>query len=529
MMARISKLQKTIAGGAIIIALFSVLSRLLGLFRDRLLSSTFGAGEILDAYYAAFRLPDLIFNTLILGALSSAFIPIFLKYWSKNKEEAWRITNSVFNILFLTVLALGLVAFILAPSVVKYLVPGFDLETQSLTISLTRIMLIGILFFTCSNIASSVLNSFRRFLAYSLAPLMYNLGIIFGIVFLVPKTSLGLNGLAWGVVLGAAGHFLIQVPALLKVGYRWKPIIKSHPAIKRIITLMLPRCFGLAVGQLNFVVITLIASTITIGAVAIYSLAFNLFNVPVGIFGISLAISIFPALSQNFATGDKKTFVTQLSKTICRILYLIIPITAIYLALRIQIVRLILGAGVFSWRDTILTASTLGFFSISLLAQSLIPLFSKAFYATHNTLTPVKIAVVSFVVNIIGCLVLGSLIGIGGLALAFSLASFINLILLYYFFHKKILPLPNKKLGWSFFRAIGLSLIMLIVIQLSKNLVGSLVDMQTFIGVSAQTVIAGTAGLLFYFIVSLLLHFPEVDPVRKLIPQTLKNILTHHK
>ena len=377
MIAKIYRLQKTIAGGAMIIALFSVLSRLLGLFRDRLLSSSFGAGQILDAYYAAFRLPDLIFNTLILGALSSAFIPIFLKYWNKDKEEAWKITNSVFNTLFLIVLVLVLVAFVFAPLFVEHLVPGFDLEAQSLTISLTRIMLIGVLFFACSNIASSVLNSFRQFLAYSMAPLMYNLGIIFGIVFLVPKTSLGLNGLAWGVVLGAAGHFLIQVPALLKTGYRWEPIIKSHPAIKKIVVLMLPRCFGLLVSQLNFVVITLIASTITVGAVAIYSLAFNLFNVPVGIFGISFAISIFPLLSKSFVAGDKKTFASQLSKTISHILYLIIPITGIYIALRTQIVRLILGAGVFSWRDTVLTANALGFFAISLLPQSLIPLFSS--------------------------------------------------------------------------------------------------------------------------------------------------------
>jgi len=285
---------------------------------------------------------------------------------------------------------------------------------------------------------------------------------------------------------------------------------------------MLPRCFGLAVSQLNFVVTTLIASTITIGAVAIYSLAFNLFNVPVGIFGISLAISIFPVLSKSFAIGDKKVFVSQLSKTISRILYLIIPITAIYLALRTQIVRLILGAGVFSWRDTVLTANALGFFAISLLAQSLIPLFSKAFYATHDTLTPVKIAIVSFVVNIIGCLILGSLIGIGGLALAFSLASFINLILLYYFFHKKTLALPNKNIGGSFLRAIALSLIMLIVVQLSKGLVGSMVNMQTFIGVSTQTIVAGTVGLLFYFALSLLLHFPEIEIITQFLKRKQK-------
>ena len=159
----------------------------------------------------------------------------------------------------------------------------------------------------------------------------------------------------------------------------------------------------------------------------------------------------------------------------------------------------------------------MGFFAISLLAQSLIPLFSRAFYATHDTLTPVKIAVVSFVVNIIGCLILGPLIGIGGLALAFSLASFINLILLYYFFHKKALALPNKNLGGSFLRAIGLSLTMLIVIQLSKNLIGSIVDMQTFIGVSIQTITAVISGFLFYFFASLLLHFPEVEMVKQFL------------
>jgi putative peptidoglycan lipid II flippase len=514
MMARFSKIKGTITGGAMIIALFSVFSRILGLFRDRLLSGSFGAGRILDAYYAAFRLPDLIFNTLILGALSSAFIPIFLKYWQKNKEEAWQITNSVLNILLFIVFGLAILAFFLAPILIRYLVPGFDLETQKLTISLTRIMLIGILFFTASNIASSILNSFRRFFAYSLAPLMYNLGIIFGIVVLVPYTRLGINGLAWGVVLGAAGHFLIQLPALLKTGYRWQFIISSHSAIKKIIKLMLPRCFGLAVGQLNFVVTTLVASTLTIGAVAIYSLAFNLFNVPIGIFGISLAIAIFPVLSGSFAQGDRKTFVSQMSKTVQRIIYLMIPITVLYLALRAQIVRLILGAGVFSWRDTVLTATTLGFFSLSLLAQSLIPLFSRAFYSLHDTLTPVKIAVVSFLVNIGGCFILGRWIGVGGLALAFSLASFVNLFLLFFTFQKKGWALPAKKIKNCFLRSLGLSLVMLALLQFMKYLLGSWVNMQTFGGVFIQTIGSALTAVSFYLILSFLFNFSEVDVIK---------------
>ena len=524
MLKKIFKLQKTIAGGAMIIALFSVFSRLLGLLRDRFLSSSFGAGQVLDAYYAAFRLPDLVFNTLVLGALSSAFIPVFLKYWRRNKEEAWQITSGVLNVLFLIVLFCAIIFFILAPSIINYMVPGFTPETKALTVSLTRIMLIGTLFFTLSNVVGSVLNSFQRFLSYSLAPVMYNLGIIFGILVLVKKTSLGFTGLGWGIALGAALHFLIQIPALMRTGYRWQPIFKfNHPAIKKISILMLPRCFGLAVSQFNFIVTTFIASGITIGAVAIYNLAFNLINFPVSIFGISLAISIFPILSRSFAEGNKSSFVEHFSKTIRRIFYLIIPATVLFLALRAQIVRLILGAGVFTWRDTVLTANTLGWFSVSLFAQSLIPIFARAFYATQNTKTPVKIAVFCFIVNIIGCLILGSLIGVGGLALAFSIASIINFGLLYFYFDKKIFPLPSKEILVSVLRITGLSIAMAVVVQAIKYLVGPLVNMQTFIGVFIQTVSAILGGILFYLITTLAFRFNEVEIITQIAVKKVKN------
>lgn len=524
MLKKIFKIQNTVAGGAMIIALFSIFSRLLGLLRDRFLSSSFGAGQVLDAYYAAFRLPDLVFNTLVLGALSSAFIPVFLRYWRQDKEEAWQITSGVLNILFLIVLFFSIVFFIFAPLIVNYMVPGFAPETKALTVSLTRIMLIGTLFFTLSNIAGSVLNSFRRFLIYSLAPVMYNLGIIFGILVLVKKTGLGLTGLGWGVALGAGLHFLVQVPTLLKIGYRWKPVLNlRHPAIKKISTLMLPRCFGLAVSQFNFIVTTFIASGITIGAVAIYNLAFNLINFPISIFGISLAISIFPVLSQSFAEGNKSFFTHHFSKTIRRILYLIIPTTVLFLALRAQIVRLILGAGVFSWRDTVLTANTLGWFSISLFAQSLIPVFARAFYATQNTKTPVKIAILGFVVNIIGCLILGTLIGVGGLALAFSLASIVNFGLLYFYFDKKIFPLPSKEIIVSVLRIVGLSIAMAVVVQAIKYLVGPLVNMQTFVGVFIQTVSAVLGGVLFYLITTMAFKFSEVEIVAQIIIKRVKN------
>ena len=513
--------QNSITGGAIIIALFSIFSRLLGLLRDRFLTGSFGAGQVLDAYYTAFRLPDLVFNTLILGAFSSAFIPVFLQYFSQDKKQAWRITNSILNLLFLIVLFLAILLFILSPVIINLMVPGFNPETKTLPISLTRIMLIGILFFTLSNVAGSVLNSFRRFLVYSSAPVMYNLGIIFGIVVLT-KTSLGLLGLAWGVVLGSALHFLIQIPALLKTGYTWRPRFDIfNPAVKKIITLMLPRCFGLAINQFNFIIITFIASIITVGAVAIYNLAFNLVNFPISIFGFSLAVSIFPVLSQNFIDGNKKDFADYFSKTIRIIFYLIIPTTILFISLRAQIVRLILGAGVFSWRDTVLTAQALGWFSISLFAQSLIPIFAKAFYATQDTKTPVKIAIVSFFINIIGAVILGPLMGIGGLALALSISSLVNFGLLYWAFNKKVVPLQNKEIIYSVFKIIILSVLMGAVIQGIKYQLAPLVDMQTFIGVLTQTVAAVLGGALFYFSISLVLKLKEAQMIYRLVIKKL--------
>ncbi|MDD2647149.1 MAG: murein biosynthesis integral membrane protein MurJ [Patescibacteria group bacterium] len=508
-------LFSSVAGGAIIIATFSVLSRLIGLLRDRLLTGTFGAGQILDAYYAAFRLPDLVFNTLVLGALSSAFIPVFLSIWHKDKEEAWKVANSILNILLVLIFVFVIILFVAAPTLVNLFVHGFSPETRALTTNLTRIMLFSILFFTISNVAGSILNSFRRFLAFSLSAIMYNLGIIFGIVIFTPR--LGPIGLAWGVLLGAVLHFLIQVPALLKVGYRWRPGFNyREPNVKKIGLLMLPRSFGLAISQLNETVTTFIASGLVVGTVSIYNLAFNLISFPINIFGTSLATSVFPVFSQAIINNDHELFVYHFSKTVRRVLYFIIPTTIIFILLRVQIVRLIFGTGRFNWENTILTAQTLGFFSLSLFAQSLIPVFARSFYARHDTRTPVKTAVIGFILNIILCFILGPIMGPAGLALALSISSTINLIMLFIILKERMGGLDQKNIFRSFLKIIIMSLAMAVFIQLFKNIMGGLVNMQTFLGVFLQSLIAGLVGVAIYFILSLLFKCQEVETVKRI-------------
>jgi len=518
----------TISGGAMIIALFSILSRVIGLFRDRLLSSTFGAGEILDSYYAAFRLPDFVFQTLILGAFSSAFIPVFLNIYSKNKEKAWLLTNRILNLLLAIVFFLSVLFFIVAPFIIPYIVPGFSLSAKELTIKFTRIMMIGTIFFTLSNVVGSVLKSFQRFLVYSLAPILYNIGIVIGVLFLT-KTPLGILGLAWGVVLGAVLHFLIQLPIFLKTGFKWKPIFKFTKSIKRIISLMVPRCIGLAANQMNFIVVTFMASILTIGAVAVYNLAFNLVHIPISLFGISLAVAIFPMLSRSFSLGDIKRFSHYFSKTVRVIIFITVPVSVIFIALRAQIVRIILGAGLFTWEDTVLTATMLGWFSFSIIARSLIPIFARGFYACQNTKTPVIIAVISFVLNIVACIILGLTMGVGGLALAFAIASIVNILLLYIYFNKKIAKLYHKEIIYTLVVSGIITGVMIMFLQVVKMTVANFVNMQTFLGVFLQGALAGSLSLAFYLALGLIFNIKEAYIFYNIIFKKIKKLIKPFK
>ncbi|MCD6360717.1 MAG: murein biosynthesis integral membrane protein MurJ [Armatimonadetes bacterium] len=510
-----NKLKNTVTGGAIIIAFFSILSRLLGLLRDRLLASTFGAGDVLDCYYAAFKLPDVIFNTFIVGALSVSFIPVFLQYWKKNKKEAWEISSSILNIVLVFLFVLGAVFFIFASKLIPTVItPGFTPEKQELTIRLTRIMMVGILFLGASNVASSILNSFKKFLAFGLASVMYNLGIIFGILLLVPV--LGPNGLAFGVVVGTVLHFFIQIPDLLKVGYKWKGVLRfRHPAVKKIGLLMLPRMFGLAVNQINQLVIVIIASTLASGSLAIFNLANNLQHVPIGVFGISLAIASFPYLSESVSEKNFKKFTVHFSVTFRRILFLIIPVAVLMILLRAQIVRIVLGAGVFGWEDTILTFRALGFFAFSLFAHALIPLMARCFYALQDTKTPVLISIFSLSINIVGGIFLGRYIGAPGLALAFSIAILVNAILLFVFLKIKVGWLDERKIVKSLAKISFVSIIMAMIVQLTKHFLGNLVNMQTFWGILIQFSGSATAGIIIYILLSFAFKCEEVEIIRR--------------
>ena len=402
---------KTITFAAFILAVSALISRFLGLIRDRLLAGHFGAGSELDIYFAAFRIPDFVYGLLIAGGITAAFLPVFAEHFEGGKEKepgsewsqkALDLTNNVLNCFLLLLILVCSILAIFTPFIVKFIIPGFSPENRALTINLTRIMFLSPIFFGLSSIFSGILHYFNRFLSYSLAPILYNLGIIFGILFLVP--IFGIFGLIYGVIIGALFHLLIQIPAAKVSGYHYKPIFNlKSPGLRKIFRLMIPRTLGTAAYQINLIVVTAIASTLIAGSITVFNFSNNLHYFPIGLIGISFAISSFPAFSRTLANGQKKEFLESFSSSFRQILFLVVPISLLVFLLRAQIVRLILGTGQFGWLETRLTAACLGLFCFGILAESVIPILSKAFFALQDTKTPVLIGIFSMLLNVAFC------------------------------------------------------------------------------------------------------------------------------
>jgi putative peptidoglycan lipid II flippase len=342
---------------------------------------------------------------------------------------------------------------------------------------------------------------------------MYNLGIILGAIFLVPL--FGIKGLAYGVVLGAFLHLAVQLPTFIAHGFRYQALFdwKNRDVIT-IGKLMIPRTLGLAANQLNFLVITILASTLATGSLAVFNFANNLQGFPIGIIGYSFAIAAFPALSKFIAENKQAEMVNHLSKTIRQILFFIVPITILFLLLRAQIVRVVLGTGQFGWEATIATGNALAFFSLSLFAQCLIPLLVRAFFALHDTWTPFKIAFVGALVNIIFSLILKDIYGVVGLALAFSIASIFQLALLWVALRKQTGTIKELSILQTLFKISVAVMTMGLITQLVKTWLGNTVDMSRFWGVLTQGFVAGMVGLLSYGIIASLLKIEEMHELR---------------
>lgn len=394
---------KNINFAVLILGVCSFISALLGFIRDRLLAGKFGLGKELDIYYASFKIPDFISMTLIVGALGSAILPIFSEKLVKSKKSAFWYLSNLLNLFLFFLILISTILFFLTPKLIFFVAPGFFGEKKEMTILLTRILLLSPIILGISTILSGVLRIFNRFLITALSPILYNLGIIFGILFFLPY--FGLPGLAFGVIFGCLLHLLIQLPILIKLGFRPKKVFNIFDKdFIETIKLMIPRVLGLGANQVNLIIINALASKLGSGSISALNLSENFVRPILTFFGASFSSASFPFLSLNFAKRDFKNFKKLFFSVFKKTLIFILPISFSFFIFRNLIVEIVLKTGKFDLADVQLTGACLGMFSLGIFAQSLNLLFAKGFYAQKDSKTPALINILGTVLNLIFCL-----------------------------------------------------------------------------------------------------------------------------
>ncbi len=418
MSARRLALNTAIVGGAF------VLSRLLGLVREVVIAGQFGTSAQYDAYVAAFGVPDTLFLLIIGGAVGSAFIPVFTSLMREGDEQgAWRLASTLINASVLLLSAGGLLLGVFAPQLVgAVILPGRPPDQQALAVELTRILLLSPLFLGLGGWAMGILNARQHFVMPALAPVMYNLAIIGGALVLAPVW--GVHGLAWGVVAGALAHFGVQVPVLWRVGMRYSLRLNLRDrGVGQVAGLILPRIVGQAAFQTNIIAMRAIGSFLPRGSISALNYAYLLMMLPHGVFAMSLATVTFPTMAAQYADGDLDALRSTLARAVKVLLFLTIPSAVGLLILRYEIVGTVFEVGRFTSTSTGLVAPALGYFALGLVAYAVVEVLTRAFYALHDTLTPVSVSVGTIFVNLGLSFALVFGLGWNHEALALSLAA----------------------------------------------------------------------------------------------------------
>lgn len=430
-----------------LLAFTTVLSRILGYLRDVIIYNEIGQNYMTDAYNAAFSIPDFIYSILMGGALSSAFIPVFSAYISTEREkEGWKVASIVFNWVIVFMLVLVSIGMIFTPQLIQLLVPGFDEPAMKLTIDLTRIMLIQVIFMCLSGFSTGILNSYKEFRAPAIGSVLYNLGIIVGGLLLAGPIEqrfpgYGIAGFSIGVVLGAFLNFAVQAPKLFRLGWSYSLSFDyKHPGVKNLIGLIIPVFIGLAASQINLFVNQNLASGLEEGMVAALRTAQRLMQLPIGVFAIAIAVAVFPTMTSQVAQNKLDEYKQTMTMGLRSVNFIIIPCAVGIAVLREPIIRFMYEfmGGKFTAENTAATGEALLFYCIGLFAYGSIHVLSRAFYSLNDTKTPVFAAISSIAVNIILSIILVDVMQQGGLALAYSICGIVNMILLLIFLYMKI-------------------------------------------------------------------------------------------
>ncbi len=519
---------------AYVLAGFSLLSQVLALVRDRTFAHLFGAGPVLDAYFAAFRIPDIVFAFLTLFVSSFALVPLLS---ARDEKEQGKLLGNVLFAFGTVAVAVAVVLWFTIPRLVPFLFPGFSKDALENTVTLSRLMLAQPVLLGLSSIASSVIQVLRRFVIFALAPILYNVGIIIGALFFYPV--FGISGLAGGVVVGAVLHFAAQaIPLFGHTRHMVRPSFASlGSSIIDVAIPSMPRALALSAQQVLLLAFAGIASLTVAGTISALSFSFNLQSVPLTVIGLSYAAALFPALAALMAKGDTDGFIREVWASIRHIIFWTFPAITMIVVLRAHIVRVILGTGAFSWNDTRLTAALLACFALSLISQSVILIFSRAYYAAHETLTPIMVnvsaALVAALAAYYGVIWVGStdlprffievLFRVGDvpgtpaiiIPLAYSLVMIVASFVFAFLFARKFAY--ESRTGNTLLVSFASSVIAGASAYGTLQLLGPLLPTATFVGLLTQGASAGIVGLVAWIATLYLLKSAELEEIRAML------------
>lgn len=510
-----------VARAAGIVMFFVLLSRILGFVRERAIAEVFGRTGTTDVFFAAFAIPDLMYQLLVGGALSSAFIPVFTQYLARGEEEeAWRAASIFINITVLALTAFMILGVIFTPSLAPLVGVGFSGEQRDLLILLMRITFPAVFFTALSGLAMGVLHSYQKFTLPALGPIIYNLGQILGAYVLGPL--MGILGMAVGTIAGSVGSFSLQLPQVLQKARRYyRPSINlRHPGIRRMFRLMLPAVIGLSISQVNIIVGQNLASLLETGSIVALRLANRLINFPLGIFAMAISTAIFPTLSSHVAREEMEEFRRTFSFGLRVVFFITIPSAVGMAVLSVPIVRLLFESGEFTSADTIATAYALLFYAPGLIAQAGIQIITRIYYSLQDTVTPVKIGLVTVIINFFLSVAFLRFTGLehGAIALAYSITSIINMLTALYILRRKLGAIDGHRVVMAVVKALAASAVMGLVVFYIGQALSGYVDLSRALGRLIQVFVSIGAGVIVYLVCTALLRMDE--------PRFLWNALT---
>jgi putative peptidoglycan lipid II flippase len=515
-----AKAQNTILSAAFILFVSSGANAVLSLLKNRLLAGKFGVSDDLAIFYTADRIPNLVYSVLVVGALSTIFIPLFTEELKKDREKAYSVASTLINTLFLFFVALCAIAWVFAPQLIMALGVGtFTSEQIALGAQIMRLMLVSQLLLVAGSLASSVLQSYRMFIIPALAPLAYNVGMILGIMFLSDR--FGIMGPTYGTLIGSVLHFVIQIPFITKTGF--VPSLKldlKNKVFKEVAALAPPRILSVLITNGLATVNNSLAILISASSVVYLKFGIQLQSFPVTLFGASIAAASLPTLSIEAAEKDltkfKKTFLTSFHQ----MMFLVLPASAALLVLRVPIVRIVYGVSNFPWDATLETAMVLGIFTLSIFPQSANYLISRAFYALKDTITPVKVSMFTIVINVSLSLFFINYMhwGVWSVALSYVITSFLDMILLLRGLSKKTGGFMFRTVAIPFFKITLAAFLMAVTLYVPIKLLDRVIfDTGRTLNLLVLTGIAVVCGTGTYFMFTSMLKIPEIELFYKVL------------